>query len=207
MATGSAAARRFALFLVAAGAACGEGGPIAALQNFVNLGQTPQEATRPRVDDGALARLRERRLDAANPDRVRVEAEIEAPIGLPVDAAVAQAEAAVRAITAEGQAVAVRVVVVPERLPTELGALAVATAARDGKGWSGEEVSWRSSQALVRTSAPPSDEDCLLAAAVARAPGTPEARLLAAVAASGIPAERVQAAWDRVRQYLGPLPQ
>lgn len=187
-------------------AACGDDGPVAAVQSFVNLGQQTEPVERHATDLGALDGLRERRLDVADPERARVDAVLEVPIGTPPARAVERAEGAVRAIAAEGRAVAVRVVVVPERLPVAVGAIAVAVTARDGKGWTGAEVGWRSSQVLVRTASPPSDEDTLLAAAVAQSGGEEAARVQAAVSATGAPAERVQAAWDRVRQYLGPPP-
>jgi hypothetical protein len=187
-------------------AACGDGGPVAAVQNFVNLGQKAESVERPPADLGALDGLRDRRLDVADPDRAKVDAVLEVPIATPPARALARAEAAVRAIAAEGHAVAIRVVVVPERLPVEVGAIAVAVTARDGRGWTGDEVGWRSSQVLVRASIPPTEEDVLLAAAVAQCAGEEATRLQAVVTATGTPADRVQAAWDRVRQYLGPAP-
>lgn len=186
--------------------ACGDDGPVAAVQSFVNLGQSTEPVARPAADLGALDGLRDRRLDVADPERARIDAVLEVPIATPPARALERAEAAVRAIAAEGHAVAIRVVVVPERLPVEVGAIAVAVTARDGKGWTGAEVGWRSSQVLVRGATPPADEDTLLAAAVAQGTGDEAARIQAAVAATGAPPDRVQAAWDRVRQYLGPAP-
>ena len=106
----------------------------------------------------------------------------------------------------DGQAVAIRVLVVAERVPASVGAIAVSTTARDGKGWSGADVGWRASQVLVRSAAPPTDADALLAAAVAQGTGDEAASLSAAVASTGVPEDQVRAAWDRVRQYLGPAP-
>ena len=173
----------------------------------MSLGQQAPAETRAAVDLGALDGLRSRRLDPRDPDRVRLEAELEVPIGTPLDQAVARGEAAGRALAAEGQAVAVRVVVVAERLPAAVGAIAVVSTARDGKGWSGAEVGWRASQVLVRAAPGPTDEDALLAAAVAQAGGRDEAaRIHAAAGATGVPEDRIRAAWEAVRQYLGPTP-
>jgi len=184
-----------------------EGGPVGTVRDFVNLGQSTEAPTHAAVDLGALDGLRDRRLDVEDPERARLDAVLEVPVATPPARALARAEAAVRALSAEGRAVVVRVVVVPERLPLDVGAIAVAVGARDGKGWSGTEMAYRSSQVLVRSSTPPSEEDVLLAAAVARSPGADLAgRVQAAAGVTGTPADRVQAAWDRVRQYLGPAP-
>lgn len=185
---------------------CGQDSPLSAVRDFAQLGQRTETQERPTVDPGALAGLRSRRVDAADPDRMRVDLEVEAPVTTPPAAAIARAEAAARAVAAEGQVVAVRAVVVVERLPVEVGALAIAVRARDGKGWNGEEVGWRSSQSLVRSAAAPTDEDAGLAAALALAPGDEAARFRAAAAATGASEDRLRAAWDRVRQYLGPVP-
>lgn len=195
------------VLLVVACSSCGDEGPVSTVQNFVNLGQQTETKNRAPVDLGALDGLRERRLDVEDPERARIDAVLEVPIATPADRALARAEAAVRALAAEGQAIAVRVVVVPEQLPAEVGAIAVATAARDGKGWSGTEMGYRSSQVLARTAVPPGPAEVLLAAAVAQAPGADAgAKIQAAATVTGTPPDRVQAAWEAVRQYLGPLP-
>lgn len=194
------------LAVLGALAACGDDGPARAVRDFVNLGQDAPPEARPALDLGALDGLRERRLDVSDPDRVRIDAELEVPIATPPDRAVARADAAVRALAMDGQAVAIRVLVVAERVPASVGAIAVSTTARDGKGWSGTDVGWRASQVLVRSAAPPTDADALLAAAVAQGTGDEAASLSAAVASTGVPEHQVRAAWDRVRQYLGPAP-
>ena len=69
--------------LLAFVSACADDGPLGPLRDFMSLGQEAEAPRRPAVDQSALGRLRARRVDVSDPDRLRVDAEIEAPIGTP----------------------------------------------------------------------------------------------------------------------------
>ncbi len=179
----------------------------AALDDFLTLGAREAPSERgPVADPTALAGVRASRLDFADPDRVRIEAELEVPIATPPEATLARAEAAARALLADGQAAAVRVLVVPEGLPVQLGVIAIAVKARDGKGWTGVEVAWRHTAVLAATGPPPSDAEVQLAAAVSRSEGAMDRRFESVAEASAASAVEVRRAYERVSEYLGEPP-
>ncbi|MBI2893224.1 MAG: hypothetical protein HYY06_06695 [Deltaproteobacteria bacterium] len=178
----------------------------AALDDFLNLGAREARSEGPLADPTALGGVRARRFDFADPDRVRIEAELEAPIATPPEATLPRAEAAARALLADGQAAAVRVLVVPEGLPIQLGAIAVAVMARDGKGWTGAEVVWRQTAVLAATGPPPSNAEVQLAAAVARSEGAMDRRFASVAEASSVSAQEVRRSYETVTGYLGDPP-